>query len=255
MNDPTLRRLDRDGRLHPWGPGIHLATGIARFYGLAIANTTAVIELQAPGELLVWNPIALTEELRASLAALEGATGRRVSVLLCALDYHHFVIGAWQQAFPEARTFLVSERIRQQQPHVRGEVLDGDHPVLPGCEADIALLSARGFLQPVIERSPQWRGGPRREWLVLHRPSRSLLIGDLLFLNARLSWVERVLLRQQVGFTWNKAGFRPGDAAARGAFLEELLAWDFEQALTVHGRATAHGAESIRGALRGVFGM
>jgi hypothetical protein len=223
--------------------------------GLPIWNTTAVIELSRPGELLVWNPIALNDALRESLRELEQTTARRVTTLLAALDWHHVALAQWQRAFPDARTFLVSDRIRDKQPSASGSVVEGARPVIPGAENDLELLSARGCLQPVIERSAKWRNGPRREWLVLHKPSKSLLLGDMVFLNARVSWIERTLLRFRVGFTRNKHGFRVGDRREREAFLRDVLAWDFDQALSAHGNATAHGGAFIRRELSDAFGL
>jgi hypothetical protein len=256
MNAPAqpLVPLTRDERLRPWGPRIHVATGTATFFGIPIWNSTAVIELEQPGELLVWNPIALTDTLRESLGELERSTGRRVTKLLNPCDYHHASLGDWQRAFPDAETFLVSERIRDQRPALRGRVVEGDRPVIPGCEADVGLLSARGYVQPWIERSPKWANGPRREWFVFHAPSRSLLIGDLLHLNAEVGWAER-LVGFRVPFTLNAAGFRVADRAERDAFLRDVLAWDFDQAITVHGKVTAHGAPFLRDQLSKALGL
>lgn len=254
MTDPAagLARLTHDERLHPWGPGIHLATGTTRFLGVPIWNTCAVIELERPGELLVWNPSALTPALRASLDELGQRTGRRVAKLLAGLDYHHRYLGDWQAAFPDADTFLVSERIRDQRPGVAGRVLEGDHPVVPGAEADVELLSVRGCLQPWFERSARWRDTPRREWFVLHRPSRSLLVGDMLLLNDRVGPAER-LIGMRVGFTFNGTGFRTVDRAERSAFLREVLAREVERAVTAHGKASATGGEVIRRELEALF--
>jgi hypothetical protein len=252
---PHLVRLIRDERFRAWGPGIHLATGRAHFMGIPTWNTTAVIELQRPGALLVWNPIDLSDTLQASLRELQERTGRRVVTLLGALDFHHRALPAWQRAFPEAETWLVSERLRAKRPDVRGEVLDGDRPVVPGAEPDLALLSVQGCLQPIIEVSAAWRNTARREWFVRHVPSRSLLVGDMLFLHDEVSLLERAVAGFRVGFASNSAGFRVGDARAREAFLREVLTWDVDQALTVHGRATARGGDFIRGELTALFGL
>lgn len=251
MNTP-FRPLRHDGVLHPFVEGVHLATGTASFLGIPIWNTAALLELEAPGELLVWNPIALEPPLLSSVRELEARTGRRVTVLLCGLDYHHRAIAAWQAAWPDARTLLVSARIPQQQPAVRGEVLDPLHPALPD-HPDLRLVAVRGFRQPAIERSPAWRDGPRHEWWVLHRPSRTLLMGDLVFVNAEPTWVERTLLGWRVGFTRNGPGFRTLDRDQRRAFVDEVLALGAEQAVSVHGRSTVHGAETIRSELRAIF--
>jgi hypothetical protein len=251
----SFRPLTRDSTLRPWGRGIHVATGTAHVLGVPICNSAAVIELERPGELLVWNPIALTKALRESLRELEQTTGRRVTTLLAALDYTHAALRPWQQAFPEVKTFLVSERITDKEPGARGEVLDGERPVVPGAENALELLSVRGCLQPSFERSPKWRGGPRREWFALHKPSRSLLIGDMLQCNDRLSWIERRLFRLREGFAPNDVGFRVSDAREREAFLRDVLAWDFDQALTAHGKATASGADFIRQDLSDAFAL
>jgi hypothetical protein len=249
-SNQNLVPLIQDERFHTWGPGIHVATGSSRYLGFPLWNSMAVVELS--GKLLVWNPIALTAKLRGSVQELEQGTGRQVAILLAALDYHHKALPDWQRAFPQAETFLVSDRILEQQPTVRGEVIVGDRPIVPGAEADLELLSVRGCLQPRVERSPARRDGPRREWFVFHRPSRSLLVGDMLFLNDRVSPIER-LLGMRVGLSRNDAGFRVGDLAERNAFVGDVLGWDFEQALTVHGKASARGGAFVRGELKRVF--
>lgn len=257
MSPPSqsLRPLTRDQRFRPFGTGIHVATGSAHFMGIPIWNSTAVIELASPGGLLVWNLITLTDALRASLRELEKSTGRTVTTLLAPMDYHHRALRQWQEAYPEAATWLVSERIVDQQPGVRGEVIEGDRPVVPGAESELALLRSRGCRAPVIERSPRWKDAPRSEWFVFHRPSRSLLVGDMLFLQDAPSWLERRLLKRRSGFSYNVPGFRVSDRPEHDLFARDVLKWDFDQAITAHATATAHGGEYIRGELEAAFRM
>jgi hypothetical protein len=77
----------------------------------------------------------------------------------------------------------------------------------------------------------------------------------MLHLNRRVSTPQRLLLGLRAGFALNSAGFRLGDAAARAAFARDVLSWPIEQALTVHGTASAHGAEFIQRDLRFVLGV
>lgn len=236
--------LTCDGVLRPWGAGIHVATGTTTFLRVPIWNNTAVIELA--GGLLVWNPIAREPPLRSSVDALCAHSGRTVTALVCAMDWHHRSVADWQAAYPEADTVWVSDRIAAHADGLTGRALPGATPRVPGAEAELALVSVEGCVQPVLDAS---RGAePRREWLVYHRPSRSLLIGDLLFVNARVGLAER-LVGFRPGFTYNRHGFRVRDRAAFDAFVDRVLEWDAAQVLTAHGRATAHGVDFVRQAL------
>jgi len=100
------------------------------------------------------------------------------------------------------------------------------------------------------------QGAPRiQEHVLLHEPSRSLVVGDLVFnvQECRSFWMRLVL---RLGGTWKKVGqsiewrrlIKDRAAAARSA--SDILGWDFERVVVAHGDVVEdHARERTRRAL------
>ena len=249
---PRLKELRETGTFGPWLTGLHLATGSHRFMGLVkLLNSSVLVEIpEAPGgrgHLLLWNPIAMTAALERSLREIEERTGAALEQILNPFDWHHFSLLDWQAAFPAAEIFVVSERPLDLNPDLKATVLDPDEPELPGTEGILDLWAVPGCLgpSPSFERNEKWKNGRRHEIFVRHRPSSTLLVGDMFHYHRSLSFMER-MMRMREEFTFNSVGFRVRDRARLKAFLDEVLGAKIERALTVHGSAIAEGGESIR---------
>ena len=98
-------------------------------------------------------------------------------------------------------------------------------------------------------RSETWlvRGFRLREVLLLHRPSRTLVITDLCFNIQRSdSRIARAFFR--ANGMWQRFGpsriiraLAVSDRAALRRSLEEVLHWDFERILPAHGDVIERG--------------
>jgi hypothetical protein len=191
----------------------------------------AVIRL--PGdELFIHSPAELAPDLRRELDDL----GRvRYVVPASALHGHRFM-EQYRAAYPGALLFAAPglER-RRRDLSFDAELEDGPDPRWQA-SIDQALF-------------PLGSGRVGAEVLFSHRPSRTLLVGDL---------VWNVTPAMPVGARlW--AGWRPGvrptpafrlavrdRQAARGC-LEQVLAWDFDRILIGHGDVVQSGGREALG--------
>ena len=256
-SSPT--KLRPDGVFRPWiADELYLATTTFRFLGLTPLNNHCVLipipeTSEHSAHLLVWNPVELTPELLSSLRHVESETGLKVQHLFSGLDYHHFALPAWQTEFPQARLSVVSERIVDKQPTLNAEVLDEYEPSLGDTGGTLEVLPVAGYLGPLVELGKKWRDGRRCELLSYHRPTRTLLVGDLLFCTHHSSLLQRILLRQSAAISWNRIGFRLHDRAAARRFVDGVLARPIDRMLCVHGTFLVEGEQNVRDAMSRVL--
>lgn len=206
-----------------------------RFLGLEVGARMTVVRLP-DSKLLLHSPIAARAELVREVSALGP-----VAYIVAPNRLHHLFVANWQQAFPDASTY-----------------------VAPGLETKRADLAISGVLGD--EPEPGWKGVLDQillagfpfanEVVFFHRPSATLIASDLafnvgansppltrLFFRAagtygRLSptFLERLLVR-------NRTAFRHS--------LERILEWPFERVVVAHGDVCEKGGreELIRGYL------
>jgi hypothetical protein len=214
-----------------------------RFGGMNIAARMTVIRL-GDGRLLIHSPCAIDEALKADIEAL-GPVG----FIVAPGDYHHLHIKSCQRAFPEAETHICPG-VEKKQPGLVFDALLGDSPD-PGWTKDLDQVPLHGsrFI---------------REVAFFHRPSRTLILVDLIEnygdASGKVDWLLRFWWKY-VFRMWNRPKPAPeyqmgwkDKAAARGS-LERILAWDFERIVIAHGElieTDAHNA--ARTAWRQVLG-
>ena len=87
--------------LEEFGPEIWIASGpqVTAALGFNYPTRMAVIRL-AGGELFVWSPTALSDELKTEIASLGP-----VRHLVAPNSLHDLFIASWKQAYPEARLY------------------------------------------------------------------------------------------------------------------------------------------------------
>lgn len=84
--------------LKPFGPEIWLADGVdVEVIGFRYPTRMAVIRLVSGG-LLIWSPVAFSENLRRQLEALG-----EVKHLVAPNSLHHLFLGEWKEAYPLAK--------------------------------------------------------------------------------------------------------------------------------------------------------
>lgn len=198
---------------------------------------TRMTVLRIGGDLLLHSPTRWTPALG---EALEGLG--RVRWIVGPNRIHYWWIPDWHRACPQAEVYL-APRIREQA----GARIDFDARPLERehgypWDAAVATLPVRGDFMTEVE--------------LFHRPSRTLVLTDLIenFEPDRLgSWWMRWLTR--LGGTQAPDGQMPSDMRLtfrrqRGelkAAVERMIAWDPERVLLAHGRwFESDGARELR---------
>lgn len=202
-----------------------------RFYGLEVGTRMTVIRL-AEGSLLLHSPVALDPALRGELDA-RGS----VRYVVAPNRLHHLYAGDALRSYPGARLW-VAPGVERKRP---------DLPVA-GILGDEAPAEWRDEVDQVF-----FRGRPfENEVVFLHRPSRTLLLCDLVFhFGPRAPLTTRLLMRLLGSYE----RFRPSrldpllirDRAAARQSLQRILAWDFDRVVVAHGEVLERGGhEALR---------
>jgi hypothetical protein len=209
--------------LEEFGPEIWLASGpmLTAAAGFHYPTRMAVIRL-AKGDLVLWSPTALSDELRVAVEALG-----TVRYLVPPNSLHHTFLGDWQQAFPEAMV-LAPPGLREKRRDIR---LDGDF-------GDVPIAAWAGEIETVIVRGNRIT----TEVVFFHRRSGTAIFTDLIqsfpagwftgwrALVARLDLMvakePSVPRKFRVAFTDRRA--------AREA-IKHILAWPTKKVLIAHG--------------------
>jgi Domain of unknown function (DUF4336) len=206
--------------LRALAPDIWAAEAPLRWLGIEVGRRMMVIRLSS-GELLVHSPAELTPELRDELAQLG-----EVRYVVPANRFHgHLYMEQYQATYPNVELFAA-----------------------PGLEARRPDLSFQGVLGDEVD--PRWREDvdllvfPGSRFLTeiefLHRPSGSLILGDLCMnLGPDRPALSRAFARldgiyKQFGTPRTiRLTVRNKDAAARS--VERMLEWEFDRVVVGHG--------------------
>jgi hypothetical protein len=209
--------------LQVFGPNLWIAEGpiVKAAAGFHYPTRMAVIRLST-GDLVVWSPTALTDDLRAGVEALG-----EVRHLVPPNSLHDTFLADWQQAYPGARVHA-PPGLRQKRKDIRfnGDIGDGGIPTWTG-EIDLAIM---------------WGNRITTEVVLFHRASGTAIFTDLIqhfphnwfrgwrALIARLDLMmaaEPAVPRKfRVAFT---------DRAAARESLRHILAWPTQKVIMAHG--------------------
>jgi hypothetical protein len=206
--------------------GVFVDRGSVTILGMPLTTTMTVLRIRGR-ELLVHSPLPATEQRRAELDALG-----TVAHLYAPNTYHHMWIGEWATAYPHARLHapagLAAKRpdLRIDRVHASGEE--------PGFAGFVEELPIHGFRL--------------EETVLLHLPSRTLVVADLVHAIGRPpGWWTGVYTRL-MGF-WDRvalsrmirvAGFSDRTAARRS--IDVVLEREFERMVVGHGEVVDSGA-------------
>lgn len=214
--------------LRPVGEGVWIAMGPAHILGMRLTSTMTLLRL-ADGSLLVHSPIALEATLRMQVQAVG-----EVAHLYCPNLFHHLHARAWAEAFPGARVHA-PRGLEKKRPDLR---IDRTH----GAPLDAAF---DGVIEEV--RIEGFRVG---ETVLLHRPSRTLVVTDLVHNVGRpdgawaklytraMGFYDRVALSKMIRWT----AFSDPRAARRS--LDYVASLPFDRLIVGHGEPLETGGKA-----------
>lgn len=209
--------------LHEYVPGTIWLMPYPVSLGGARFEARMTLVRMGDGTLMVHSPGPIDAGVRERIHALGD-----VALILAPGNFHHLHVAACQRAFPDAATWICPG-VERRAPALR---FDG----VLGRELPAAMQP--GFDQEFV------RGRLVAEVALLHRPTRTLLLVDLLerFGDAtpNVNGVLRACCKL-IGI-WNRPALGPeyrlfgwGDRAAARAALERILAWDARRVVIAHG--------------------
>lgn len=211
--------------LFRFAEGVWVDTEPVRFLGMRLTATMAVLRL-TDNTLLLYSPVAMTPKRRAAIEVL-GAVAHLYAPNL----YHHRWIGEWADAFPSALLHSPA-RLARKRHDLR---IDRVHcsSLLPAFAGVVDELHIDGFR---LEES-----------VLFHRPSRTLVVADIVhnvgrpedrwtgFYAHTMGFYDRVAVSRVIRWT----AF--SDRAAARRSIDELLALPFEGLVVGHGKPLSAG--------------
>ncbi len=184
---------------------------------MRIPATMTVLALPN-NELLLHSPVPMTDERKAEVDALG-----RVTHLYSPNAVHHLSIGFWSEAYPHARVHA-SKALAKKRPELRiDRFQDTPEPAFKGVIDEVHVDSFKTF-----------------ETAVLHRPSKTLVLADLVQNMVPSHWFTRLYAtlsgvngKVAVLGPIKKSGF--SDHKAMKKHLEQILSFDFDRIIVGHG--------------------
>lgn len=219
----------------PFVEGVWLATDPMRIVGTRLTATMALLRLP-DGALLAYSPVSLTPERRAAVEAL----GRVAHVYAPSRMHDHWA-AEWAAAFPTARVHAPAIVAKKKRKLLRVDRVLGE-----GSESAFANIVDELHVD----------GFRLDETVLLHRPSRTLVVADLVHNIGRPEgWWTRTYTRT-MGFYDRIAlsGFLRAtafsDRAAARKSVDALLALPFDRIVVGHGAPIESDAKA---ALAGAY--
>ena len=208
--------------LQPFGPEIWLAGGAeVEVAGFHYPTRMAVIRL-AGGDLLVWSPVALSDELSRGLAELG-----EVRHLVAPNSLHHLFLAEWRAVYPQARLHA-APGLAARRPDLAFDVELGDAP-----PAEWA-----GELDQVLMRGNRIT----IEAVFFHRPSGTVLFTDLIqqfprgwFRGWRALIARLDLMTEPEPAVPRKFRVAFSDRRAAREALARILLWPSSKVVMAHG--------------------
>jgi hypothetical protein len=193
-----------------------------------IGTRMTVVRL-ADGGLFLHSPVRLDDDTRAALDAIGP-----VRCVVAPSKVHHFFVGAYAAAYPQARLFAAPGLAEKRKDLRFHAVLD-----------DAAPPEWRGTLEQHLFRGTT----ALNEVVFFHPRSRSLLLTDLAFNMVRPAASLRArLFTRLVGAVGRFGPHRVvrlaiRDRGAARASVQHLLGWDFDRVIVTHGDVLESGGK------------
>lgn len=186
------------------------------------------------GALLVHSPVPLDADTRIALDALGP-----VRWVLGPCVQHHFSLPDFAAAYPDVRLLAAPGLAEKRRDLKFAHVLTDDVELPLGGAVEHHVFQGAAILNEVV---------------LLHRPTRTLVLTDLAFNLPPGARNEARLFHRLVGATGRfgphrvvRLGIRDRAAAARS--LEHVLGWDFDRVIVSHGEVLeSDGKAAMRAA-------
>jgi hypothetical protein len=208
--------------LQPFGPEIWLADGPeTEVIGFRYPTRMAVIRL-AVGDLLVWSPTALSQNLRKELEGLG-----EIRHLVAPNSLHHLFLSEWQAAYPLAKLYAAPGlRLKRKDIHFDAE-LDDAPPPHWAADLDQVVMQGNRITTEVV---------------FFHRPSGTVLFTDLIqqfpsgwFRGWRAIIARLDLMTASEPSVPRKFRVAFADRHAARAALRRILEWPSSKVVMAHG--------------------
>jgi glyoxylase-like metal-dependent hydrolase (beta-lactamase superfamily II) len=179
-----------------------------------VTSRMTVIRLK-DGRILVHSPVPIEHDLRSAVEDLG-----QVAALIAPNLFHHQFLSEWRAAFPEAKAFCVPDLAAKRSDFKFDRVLEDASP--PEWKGQVDQLLIKGI--------PEYG-----EMVFFHRPSRTLIVSDLVFNYSPV---------QAASDPGGADGLGPhsriistiDDPSALRDSIESVLRWPFERVIVAHGQ-------------------
>lgn len=212
--------------LERFADGVWFEAGPVRIVGTRLSATMTVLRLDEG--LVVHSPLPLTPERRAAVLALGN-----VVHLYAPNTFHHLWLGEWSRAFPDARVHA-PEGLEKKRSDLRIDRHSGDGAPFGD---ELAEIPIHGFRL--------------RETALMHRPSRTLVVTDLVHNIGRPEGAWTQMYTRMMGFYDRVALSRVlrwtafDDRGAARQSVNRLLELPFEGLVVGHGLPIAEHAHEL----------
>ncbi|MCB9751470.1 MAG: DUF4336 domain-containing protein [Myxococcales bacterium] len=217
-----------DASLRPFGPNLWFHDAWVRFLGMPLKTRMTVVRLSDQPDAPLWlhSPIGDAPALRSRLDALG-----TVRHLVAPNAIHHLGLRDFANEFPDATIWATKNvearsRIRAHAS-LEGPPERDTTPARWGADLELCVLGGNLLLE---------------EALVLHRPSRTLIVTDFVEkIDESCTSPRAARLFGWFGLTTGEPAPAPEhrvfavDPAPLRAAKERVLAWDFDRMIIAHG--------------------
>lgn len=229
--------------MQSFGQGIWTMDGDdVRMYGTLPFTTRMTVVLLETGGVWLHSPVRPTSERRRAIDQLGP-----VEHLVAPNKIHSLGIEPWKASYPSAEAWA-SPGFNLRHPDIAVDaVLTSDAQAPWSIEIDHCVIDGHAVLDEVE---------------FLHKPSRTLIITDLIQKHESTSepWIWRGVKR--MAGIWGKDGGVPLDIklsvrnrAAIRRSIDTILGWDFDNLIIAHGHCLQGGAkEAVSRAFEGLAG-
>lgn len=222
------------------------------FMGAVPIHNRSVV-VRVPGGLAIINPAELRPEVLRDLRRLEEETGAGVRYLISPGDWHYLFIGQHKKAFPAATVYVPPGRIPSKTPDFEYTLIDveADHP-FPALEPSIVALNFKGLRDFTDPEGAL----PRYELCFLIPNAHAITSGDVLYYFDEDELSEK---QRAIGMVPRKLDFHAAkgrmirDREAVRRSLGEILEWDFDRYIPIHGAPGNMLPEGAKAELRQVL--